>query len=151
MYSIAVALILASQASNDREADMFGADAAEPPPAASSTAPTAPAASSSDREGDLFGNGDPEVVPQGMIKDSGILADADDALALGGTLFLRLNSSFREGQGVSDAAVTGASLLDAFADVRPNDRVRAYARRDERAGPRAVELRPSARPGVDQV
>lgn len=128
MYSIALALVLASQSTSDREADMFGDEPATPTTSSSTPETAPPAAPSSDREGDMFGGGGSEIVEKpGMLKDSGLIDDADNALALGGTLFLRLNSSFREGQGFDEAAVNGASLLDAFADVRPNDRVRAYA------------------------
>jgi hypothetical protein len=131
MYSIALALIVASQSTADREADMFG-DPAEAPETQPSTTTTPPSseASTPDREADMFGgdgdDGGEAGVQRGMISDS-LLADADDALALGGQLFLRLNGAFREDESVTEGALSGPSLIDAFADVRPNDRVRGFA------------------------
>lgn len=122
--------LLTQTASADREADLFGESGASPPAVldegASSSAPA-----SGGRESDMFGAGsdDQGALTPGVLSapSTGLLDERDNALALGGQLFLRLNSSFREGNGLGDGAVNGASLLDTFADVRPNDRVRAYA------------------------
>lgn len=115
-------------AADAREADMFG-DPAEPSPPPDAT-PDAASPPSINREDSLFGAEAPSTLTPGLLSSSptsGLLAERDNALALGGQLFLRLNSNFREGADVGDAAVNGASLLDTFADVRPNDRVRGYA------------------------
>ncbi|MDP2342868.1 MAG: hypothetical protein Q8O67_18065 [Deltaproteobacteria bacterium] len=123
MHALLVALTLLGQ--TDREADMFGeeAPAAETPPTTTTTTTTP----SGDREADLFGSETPETLKPGILSDSRLIDDADDALTLGGQLFLRFNGSFREGEAIGDAPLNGASLLDAFADVRPSDRIRGYA------------------------
>lgn len=84
----------------------------------------------SDRDSAIFGSETPTTMSPGFLQAApnfGLLDDQNDTLTLGGQLFLRANASFRDGQGFDEAAVNGASLLDAFADVRPSDRVRAYA------------------------
>jgi hypothetical protein len=137
---ITLGLALLSQASTGeappadataaREADMFGDAADEPPPPLESSSSPAPSSTSRDaREADLFGSDEAGALTPGVLSapGTGLLDERDDALALGGQLFLRLNSSFREGAGVGDGTVVGPSLLDTFADVRPNDRVRGYA------------------------
>jgi hypothetical protein len=115
-----------------READMFGETPADAPPAPleGETPSTSSSPTSADREADMFGAADtPATLTPGVLSapGTGLLAERDNALALGGQLFLRLNSSFREGSGLNDGTIVGPSLLDTFADVRPNDRVRAYA------------------------
>jgi hypothetical protein len=110
-----------------READMFG-EAVDDDATTSSPPPASPP--SADREADMFGETDEAAtLAPGVLSSPamGLIEERDSALALGGQLFLRLNSSFREGFGLNDGTVVGPSLLDTFADARPNDRVRAYA------------------------
>ncbi|HEY1101083.1 MAG TPA: hypothetical protein VGF99_19245, partial [Myxococcota bacterium] len=171
-----------AQTTEAREADMFGAEEAPPPPTvpptepAPSTAetsetpetpvepakPEAPTQTNTDtpvvedptttdpatgdnpsRDDAIFGSddsaGDAAASDEGGVDTlrpgalssiaptAGLLESADNFLAIGGQLFLRLNGQFREGEDARDAVFTGPSLLDAFADVRPNDRLRAYA------------------------
>lgn len=136
---ITLGLALLSQASTGeappadataaREADMFGEATDEPPPPLESSSSQSSPSSRDAREADLFGGDEAGALTPGVLSapGTGLLDERDDALALGGQLFLRLNSSFREGVGLGDGAVVGPSLLDTFADVRPNDRVRGYA------------------------
>lgn len=138
MPLLALGLCLMAQG-NDvaREADMFGdatASSAEEGAASSEDEGQVPPGDASpsgdDREEALFGEDEPSTTPSvvGLASTMvGLLEDRDDALTLGGQLFLRLNGSFRETAAVGDSLVTGPSLLDTFADVRPNDRVRAFA------------------------
>jgi hypothetical protein len=93
------------------EGAMFGDDAASTSSASAST--TSASASS--------------VSSTSTATDSGLLARSESALTLGGQLFLRFNGAFREDTPVDEGAVTAPSLIDAFADVRPNDRVRGFA------------------------
>ena len=146
MHALLLALTLLHPAlpQEDREADMFGTEeppqpvspepvepvspaeaAPEAPPPPTTTPTTTPP--SEDRDEDMFGADTPETLTPGLFSDSGLIDDANNALVLGGQLFLRFNGSFREGEAVGDAPLNGASLLDAFADVRPNDRIRGYA------------------------
>jgi hypothetical protein len=101
-----------------------------------STDGAAPIAASAHDEDAMFG--DPAAAPTDAAAtpsrssstgapEGGLLSQADDALTLGGQLFLRLNGAFRENTAVEDGPVNAPSLLDAFADVRPNDRVRGFA------------------------
>lgn len=109
---IATALVVAAlcAAQDDREADMFGGTDG----GTDGTAKVAqPAASPEDRV---------LVPPQPSL-----LAEQNDALTIGGQLFLRLNGSFSEEQTLGTMPLSSPSLLDLFADVRPNDRVRGFA------------------------
>lgn len=131
MFALALtALLTAQAAANDREADMFG-DAAEATttptttvdPASDPASPTSPEG----RDDAIFG-GEPDTLKPGLLTaNSSILSDAASALTVGGQLFLRLNGVFREEDSIGKGALSGPSLFDAFADVRPNDRVRGYA------------------------
>ncbi|MFZ9889875.1 MAG: hypothetical protein ACO3JL_20455, partial [Myxococcota bacterium] len=129
--------LLAQVGDAERESDMFGAEPAETatgaastpeverPPLSADGAPT-----SDDRDNAMFGEPESTSTPGTVGLAStmvGLLDERDDALTLGGQLFLRLNSSFRETAALGESLVTGPSLLDTFADVRPNDRVRAFA------------------------
>ena len=128
-----------AQSAADREADMFGS--AEAPTQADTDTPVVEDPTASDptqgdgpsRDDEIFGSTDDDVdtlragALSSVAPTAGLLERADNFLTIGGQLFLRLNGAFREGEDVGDAAFTGPSLLDAFADVRPNDRLRAYA------------------------
>lgn len=103
----------------EREADMFGDAAAPvdaPPPA------DAPEAS---REDALFG--DAPSSSETPAPAPSVLEQVDDFLDVGGTLFLRTNLSWREDEAFDEAPLTAPSLLDAYMDVRPTDRVRGFA------------------------
>ncbi len=129
MYTLLLACVLPALPHAEREAEMFGPDpaATASPSESSATDPAASTAPPSDRDTDVFGPGTPETSTPGLLSDQGLLKEADAALALGGQLFLRFNGSFREDESIGEGPLNGASLLDAFADVRPSDRVRAYA------------------------
>jgi len=49
-----------------------------------------------------------------------------DPLKIGGMLYLRLDSSWRQGLPPSEWYLTSPNLIDLYVDVRPNDRVRAF-------------------------
>ena len=126
-------LALQGPVEGDRESDMFGDASSETPPSdAPAMAPVA-TQGDDDRDAALFGGnateGVPSAAPSPLPSSTtpGLMEDLESSLAIGGQLFLRMNGSFREGVSVNDGAITGPSLLDAFADVRPNERVRAYA------------------------
>jgi hypothetical protein len=145
---VGFALLRAVADDDDREADMFGNDdsavvAPETLPADGTASPTNPSADtavdtaaepSSDpsaddaRDNAMFG-GDDAPSPRGLLYEAApnLLDAQDNPLVVGGQAFLRLNSSFREGVAFGDGTVNGPSILDAFADARPSDRVRAYA------------------------
>jgi hypothetical protein len=117
----------AAPAGNDGGHDedaMFGGEEATEASAAPTTtsSQTSPASSPSSSP-----SSSPTSSPASSTAGGGLLADAAEALTLGGQLFLRANASFRENTAANDATVTAPSLLDAFADVRPNDRVRGFA------------------------
>ncbi len=110
-----------------READMFGGGGEEPGP---SPEPM-PAKVGGTRDDEaLSGGGDTE----GAL--TALLAEQQDPLAIGGSLFLRLNASLlEEGDPARLAAIdpdperltwSSPSLLDVYLDARPSDRVRAF-------------------------
>lgn len=115
-----------------REAELFGAPAPAP-------------SEESDREAELFGDPAPAPVPAGT-RDERLLGGPSDAadteadlvsrlgrlderLTIGGRLWLRAQGAVPDGvQGADEVALSAPNLLDLYADARPNDRVRAYAR-----------------------
>jgi len=50
----------------------------------------------------------------------------EDPLKIGGQLYLRAQSSAQQGQSAGNWSLSSPSLLDAYMDVRPNDRVRGF-------------------------
>jgi hypothetical protein len=127
------ALAAAPARAQDRpnEQDMFGAgrtaaaapDAgatpapATPPAAAATSVPSPPAGDGTDRDSSLLGSAD---TPQRL---SDYIAP-DNPLTIGGQLYLRAQSSAKQG---NDAwSLTAPSLLDVYLDARPNPRVRAF-------------------------
>lgn len=122
---------LQGQTAPDREADMFGGEDPAPPAAdAGADAPPAEGPpSTSDaagRDEAIFGG---PATPSPSVQNPvvGLLEEAEKFTQVGGTLFPRLNSSLREGMALQTATLTAPSLIDAFADVRPNDRLRGFA------------------------
>jgi len=141
-------------ATDAREADMFGADddetaddetADDASPTESASArddaifgddtPDDASSSSSARDDALFGGDDAEgdaraeeSVTSSMFSAASSFADTvADTTDFGGTLFLRLNTSWRETFGLKDVEPQAPSLIDIYADARPNDRVRGFA------------------------
>jgi len=97
-------------------------DAAEP--ARSGDADTRPGVFDSKtdeaRDQAILGGG---AVPKGTDEVA-----PDDPLKLGGQLYLRAASSMQQGQAPASWSLSSPTLLDAYFDARPNERVRAYAR-----------------------
>ncbi len=132
------------------EADMFGGapPAANAPPSSSSSgtpAPNAPnpAQAPSDAAapvpaaaGAVAEPAAPNPSP-GETRDSQVLgatssamfteeAAPEDPLKLGGQLYLRAQSTASRGQAPGNWSFSAPSLLDAYLDARPNDRVRGF-------------------------
>jgi hypothetical protein len=112
--ALAAALLAAGTAAQERpsEEELFGPPAAPsaPPPATPRPPPRAPRG-----EGQGEGGAEPALRP------------TENPLAIGGVAYLRATSSWREATAPSDWTLRSPNLLDLYADVRPNDRVRAYA------------------------
>ncbi len=127
------------------EADLFGAPAetAEPAGAAEAGVDTAgaqPAAAGEGRpeEADLFGGGDavttaatPAASSTKREERTGIIdrfasdEAKDDPLDIGGLFYQQLSSTSRAGQGFSATLLSAPTIVDAYLDARPNDRLRA--------------------------
>ncbi len=107
--ALALALLAARAAAQERpsEEDLFGKPA-EPPKAAAK--PASPA---------------PEAPEQGAPAPA--LRPTENPLAIGGVAYLRATSTWRNATPPSEWTLLSPNLLDLYADVRPNDRVRAYA------------------------
>ncbi|MBK9518193.1 MAG: hypothetical protein IPO09_12750 [Anaeromyxobacter sp.] len=73
------------------------------------------------REAELLGDRD-RAGPTGRIDDA-----VDDPLALGGQLYLRATTTWQRNVVPALWPMSSPNLLDAFLDVRPNDRVRGFA------------------------
>lgn len=126
MRALLLPLVLAAgpvlaQDKAEREADMFG-DAAAP----ADVPADAPAPDGSARDDAIFGDAPASETPTPASAPS-VLQQVDDFLDVGGTLFLRFNVNVREEETFTDAPVSSPSLLDAYLDVRPTDRVRGFA------------------------
>lgn len=121
MNALALLLVLTAQAHDDpdrdREAEMFGDDEGDKAPA--ETASEGP----DDAQPAVGAPDQREFAPP----NEGLLGAQEEALAIGGQLFLRLNGSFREGDSIDNMPLGAPSLADLFADVRPNDRLRGFA------------------------
>jgi hypothetical protein len=107
--ALAVALLAAAAPAQERpsEEDLFGKPAQPPAPPAE---PARPA---------------PQAPPQ--EPGAPALRPNENPLAIGGVAYLRATSSWREATAPSEWTLRSPNLLDLYADVRPNDRVRAYA------------------------
>lgn len=123
MSSALLAVLVLVAAQNDaasREADMFGGDE----PAAADKAPAETAREGpDDAQPDVGAPDEREFAPP----NEGLLGAQEEALAIGGQLFLRFNGSFREDDNIAELPISAPSLADLFADVRPNDRLRGFA------------------------
>ena len=116
------------------ENDMFGAPAApaaEPVPApvaatatVTATATATATATTTKLEGDSrdqLNLGGPEAAPRLSAEVA-----PEDPLKIGGQIYLRAQSSALQNQNPSNWTLSSPSLLDAYLDVRPNDRVRGF-------------------------
>ena len=132
------------------EADLFGAGgtptvpappaSAQPSPAADAAAgaQTAPAAAAPEPAGAAaVGEAATPNVSAESARDSQVLggtssamfseeAAPEDPLKIGGQLYLRAQTTGAQGQSVGNWSFGAPSLLDAYLDARPNDRVRAF-------------------------
>ncbi|MEO0813728.1 MAG: hypothetical protein AAFY60_12750, partial [Myxococcota bacterium] len=111
-----------------------------------SLAPVGQTEETRDLEEDLFGETVTEESHEqsteaergaGETRDEGLdiesrlrsgLEEREDPLDLGGQLFLRLEYSHVAGVPAAEQRVSSPNLLDLYADLRPSDRIRAYAR-----------------------
>lgn len=134
-----------------REAELFGAPGPGPestPDSAQGEAPSrpAPGADTSTTASARDPRPDPEAAPRrlpvvageevylsqragGGLLDRlrGELAERDDVIALGGQLLLQLQYSALEEGEPKDFALRSPNFFDLFVDVRPSDRIRAFA------------------------
>ena len=105
-----VAATSAAAQDRPREEELFGAPRPEAPAGPGSPA-TPPEAGPATTEGRLLGK----------------LGATDNPLAIGGQLYLRSFLFARRDTPPADWTVSAPSLLDAYLDARPGDRVRAFA------------------------
>jgi hypothetical protein len=122
----AMAGLAGSAQAQDRpsENDMFAAPAAAAVPAPASAPVPAPApvpvpAATDSR--DQLNLGAPEAAPRLSAEVA-----PEDALKIGGQIYLRAQSSALQSQSAGNWTLSSPSLLDAYMDVRPNDRVRGF-------------------------
>ncbi len=105
--------IAAAAAAQERpsEEDIFGKPAEAPQPAKKQQAPEP----------------QPQGAPPAAQEGPPVLRPNENPLAIGGVAYLRATSTVRERMTPSEWLFLSPNLLDLYADVRPNDRVRAYA------------------------
>jgi hypothetical protein len=144
MRTLALAAALAAAlavpaAAQDRpgEDELFGGPSAPTGPTGPSgpTGPTGPTGRSAAPEGsprpdeaELFGSssGTPATQPPPPESLIELARKQEDALRIGGQLFLRADTTWREDVAPSAWPLSSGNLLDLFLDARPNDRVRAF-------------------------
>ncbi len=120
----ALALLIFSGATEERpdsparpaESDLFGAS-----PARDETAPPASAPSLQPRED--RGESGPPVTERRLLQR---LGETENPLSIGGQLYLRSILAATERDAPSRWQLTAPSLVDAFLDARPSDRVRGF-------------------------
>jgi hypothetical protein len=105
----------------------FGTDSPPHLPPRGSPAPvaataTATATRSDDDSRDQLNMGAPEAATRFSAEVA-----PEDPLKIGGQIYLRAQSSAQQGQSAGNWTLSSPSLLDAYMDVRPNDRVRGFA------------------------
>jgi hypothetical protein len=85
---------------------------------------SAPEKSPRPEEAQLFGA--PPAAQAAPPPPQRLVGRAEDALAIGGQLYLRAQTTFLEGDPPGDAALSLPNILDVYLDARPNDRVRGF-------------------------
>jgi hypothetical protein len=131
---LAVAGLAGSAHAQERpsENEMFGAPVPAPVPTpdpapASVPAPETATATATTSAGetkdarDQLNLGAPDAAPRLSAEVA-----PEDPLKIGGQIYLRAQSSGLQGQSASNWTLSSPSLLDAYMDVRPNDRVRGF-------------------------
>lgn len=105
------------------EADMFAAPApvSEPAPVPATATTTATATKPEGDSRDQLNLGTPEAATRFSAEVA-----PEDPLKIGGQIYLRAQSSALQGQSAGNWTLSSPSLLDAYMDVRPNDRVRGF-------------------------
>ena len=133
----AVLPVLAAAQDRPSEDELFGAPKKEAPaatpapeakPAPPPAAPPASGGAARPEEADLFGAPAATAAAQ-PPPDEGLVAAArrlEDPLKIGGQIYLRAVTEWQEGQAPRDWYFASPNLLDLFADVRPNERVRGF-------------------------
>lgn len=91
--------------------------------ASSPSGEATPSSEPAGRDEDIFGSSNPSSPSP---EQPGLIEEEETALAIGGQIFLRLNSALREDDALSDLRLSSPTLADVFADVRPTDRVRGF-------------------------
>jgi hypothetical protein len=129
----------ADQNTGSREDEMFGSDAAEAPPSAETPQPSEVPATdaaqpvalpqANSREDAIWGTAT-QPPANGEMNLDGKLDRADQTLAIGGQLFMRLQgkASLFENNSADQVDLASPNLLDIYFDGRPSDRLRAYIR-----------------------
>ncbi|RKH37477.1 hypothetical protein D7X12_29480, partial [Corallococcus sicarius] len=112
-----------AQSPQERPGDdeVFGGEDAPPSGGAEARQPTStePSAPGSDR--------DTEALSGPATRSAFDSAEAvDDPLKIGGLFYLRANVVGTEGTSFGDTAVNAPTLVDAYFDARPTDRLRAF-------------------------
>ncbi|MDX2020225.1 MAG: hypothetical protein SF187_08285 [Deltaproteobacteria bacterium] len=124
-FALATALATSAPAFADEprpsEGDLFGAPQTETPASESSTPAAQAPAQSNEQSRDNLMLGD---------ANAATVFSADtappDPLTIGGLIYLRSQSSARQGQSPHDWSFSTPTLVDGYFDARPNDRVRGF-------------------------
>jgi hypothetical protein len=127
--ALSAALLAAPAGAQDRpsEEEMFGKPPAEAQtPPAQPQKPPEPKQEPRPSEQELFGGQSTAPAAQPPPPVGVIAGEREDPLKIGGQIYLRAQTQWPEGVKPSDWSLSSPNLLDLFADVRPNDRVRGF-------------------------
>ncbi len=105
---------------SDREAEMFGT------PEGGATGTVGSDGKPGSRESEMFGE-----KPRGsgaLARMTGLLAETDDILDIGGRLYMRFDYAALEEGEPEEFGLSSPNLLDVYFDARPNDHLRTYVR-----------------------
>jgi hypothetical protein len=119
-------------AAQDRptEEELFGPPPTAEPKAGQSqerpaTPPAQPGQEPRPSEAEIFGgSGSPNAQPP--PPEATVSREREDPLRIGGQIYLRALTQWQQGVAPADWYLTSPNLLDLYADVRPNDRVRGF-------------------------
>lgn len=118
-----------AQGDRPNEADLFGAPAAADPKAPTEQAREKPESGTPATPASPTGPASRDDLNLGSREGAARLSDQvapEDPLKIGGQFYLRAQSSAAQGQRIDKWTVASPSLLDAYFDATPNDRVRGF-------------------------
>ena len=115
----------AEGAARPSESEMFGAPAEQRPSDEAILGTTPAPATTPEKAPQVSADEESQRMAPGIRDRFAEDAEADDPLDIGGLFYQRLSATNRQATSFSNTALTAPTLLDAYLDARPSDRLRA--------------------------